>query len=874
MGSPIFQCYTSEARYVHVARPTRVYCVPHFASTEEIGKISPFLPSKPPLNKAHEIDQSNEYPVPRHAGSHLLRKLIDFENESDDFYRKFAHNLDKVHERITLPNQTAIRHLREVARQLSNKKDNEPVTHPMTWAVLKAVRKSLGVHTPAQKPGNDMKLVVMPMYKQRTIQNVGDWVRDYQESATQDTVNSFDGAQSVSLSRNENPIAKFVKKARKLVLESRKRRDATENGNLGPDRYSHNTPSDSSDPPQPFVEPHTNASFSSDDRVILHFLSSWILSREITAPERVKSIGPMILRALGLYEGYELNLSTGFTFLKEIGLILPWENRAIYRPGIDLPGPEDRFSTSIVTQTSTSPANDHTQSSLVDTMEAFRRDLPSGNVYCIDSQFTTERDDGLSIERVDDNTSWVHIHIANPSAFINPMDKVAHDAAEMVSNLYLPERRYSLFPSSLAEDRFSLADGVPVITFSVKLTNEAEILDTKLSHNRLRGTIMATYKQVDDALVPHANKCRSENLSFEVGQRRNIPPSASEKGGTVLSETQIAELRKLWKLSIALKARKEAKTKSWWRYSFDKNVVSVDLGSDHPPFRRYFLKPRRAVGDPWIASQPVETVHGMDGHSPRECLVPMFMILACEIAADWSKKRRIPAYYSGTPRDLGLERLRGNFYDEIAKPAMEKYGFSPPQVSIRYAALMSRHQYSSMATPHDYIPAEAYLRATSPLRRWIDLVAHWQIEAAIREEARIGTEAILAADPDQYLPFSKRQIEAKLLHISERMSMLKDAERNTEMHWLTTLLFRAHYYNEAPLPSIFTLSIYRVYPFPIGWSSQLGMMCALAPCEVLRNGSVNVGDVWECKISIVSCYNEGIKLDPIRLIERKDMGLV
>lgn len=874
MGSPIYQCYTTEGRYMHMPQHSRIFCVPQFASAEEIKGILPFLPLKPPLNKAREIDHSNEHPVPRHAGSHLLKKLIDFETESDEFYRKYAHRLDNLYERISLPNRSVVRHLGDVARQLSNKGDDDPITHSMTWAVLKAVHKSVGLSILAQKPGNNLKVLVMPVYKKQTIQNVGDWVREYQESATQETVNSFDGAMSESLSESKNPISRFVKKARRLVLESRKRRDVGLGGGVGPDRYTYKPLSGSSSGNSPCVavQPSESVTFDSDDRVILHFLSSWILTRELTAPDRVKSIGPMILRALGLYEGYDLSLATGYTFLKEVGLILPWENRSIYRPTIDLPGPEYRPSTSVITPSSTSPAHDRTQTFSVDTMEAFRQDLPSGNVYCIDAQSTTERDDGLSIERVDDSTSWVHVHVANPSAFIKPTDKVAIDAAAMVSNLYLPERRYSILPSSLAEERFSLADGAPVITFSAKVSNEGEILDNRISHNRLQGTVMVTYKQVDEALQPGAKKAQSESLSFEVGQRHNVPASAGEKRETALSEMQVAELRKLWELSIALRARKRCILEQWWQHSLPKNSLSVDLGVDHPPFHRYFVRPCRAIGDPWIASRPPETILDINDNSPQR-LVPTFMMMACELAAGWCKERRIPAFYSGTPRDPVLERLRGDFYDNVAKPAIDRYGSPPYQVRVRFATLMNGSQYLSMAIPHDHIPAESYLRATSPLRRWVDLVAHWQIEAALREEARIGKEAILASDPDHYLQLSKHQIEAKLPHVSERIAILKDVEKTTETHWLSSLFFRAHYFDEAPMPATITLSIYRVYPAPIGWASQLGMVCALAPCEALRSGSIYVGDVWECKIKEIHCYSEGIKLDPIRLIERNEMGL-
>ena len=871
LGGPLFQLYTSEGRYIHMHPPRGIFCAPEFASSQEISRILPYLPSKPQLTKAYEVDESNENPVPRQAGSHLLKKINDFKTASDDFYRNHAHGLDNIYDCLHLSKQLAVRHLREVARQLCRGGDMI-ITDPMAWAVLKAVRKSPGILVPIQKVGNDLKILVMPTYKVQTIRNVCDWMRDYQESVTQETVNSFDGPSATSAATATNPISKFVRKARKLVLESRRRRSAFHLGNIGPDRKKLVSNSSSHKPQLPSIFTSPSAeTFDSGDRVILHFLSSWAITREIAAPERVQSIGPMILRAIGLYEGHDLGLATGLTFLKEIGFILPWENRALHTPSLDLHGPEDRKPNGIGTRMSTTPSSGITQRFSLDAMKEFRRDLQSSNIYCIDSKSTTERDDGLSIERVDENTFWVHVHIANPSAFINPTDEVAKNAYFMMSNLYLPERRYAMFPPWFTEDHFSLAPGVPVITFSAKLSTTAEILDSKISHNRLRDTVVLAYEELDEILMSGAMENIGTGLSFEVGRRVDSSDHRREKGKTALSEAQLEELKKLWDLSAALKRRRNAD--QWWQFYLPKNIVSVKLGEEHPHFRRYFFQPLRVAGDPWIGSRPPERAKSSD-RCTRNDLVPEFMIMACQIAGDWCKRRQIPAFYAGTPPDPGLERLRADFYAKVARPTIDRYGYVPPQICVRYASLLSGARYTSTATPHQNIPADAYLRVTSPLRRWVDLVAHWQIESALREEAKTGREAGLSSDPDQYLVYSKRQIEAKLQYVVERNFMLHGVSKISEVHWFTQLFYRAHFFQEAPLPATINLSMYRVYPSPLGWASELGMFCGIAPCEALRSGDMSVGDTWECRIKEVECYQDGVLLEPVRLIEKGQMGFI
>ena len=869
LGGPMARCYTSGGRFTSVALNGTMFSVPDFATAEEIAAVLPYLSQDTIPVDTQIVDGTSEFSVPRHASSHILKKMLDFQAESNEFYRKYAHELDNAYARISVPNRLEIRFARDVTRQLAGLKEGTSITHAMTWAVHKAIRKTFGVVVPIQKPSSNFVIRIVPPHKVNTLLKVADWFREYQELAAQDTVNSFEGQPSAPSSRERNPIAAFVRKARKAVFESRRRRDATARATLGPDRCTTLSKSTLGASQPPSIHVSDVITFDHKDRMILYFFHDWVLSKECNVTERTKSVGPMLLRATGLYDGYDLKSSLALTFLKELGVILPWENRAVYRSAYDLPKYEVQDKEATLTPSSTFPVHRHAEGLIDDTMKAFRTEVPSSNVYCIDSGSTMDHDDGIQLEVVDQDTSWVHVHIANPSAFMDPKSQIAADAAKTVSNLYLPERRYSMYPSNFAKEHFSLAAGAPVITFSAKLSNDGEVLDTKISHGRLRDTVVLTYQQLEQKLQAGYAEMKGAGYSFEVGRRHETAQFTHQKQETALSAPQITELRKLWQLSNAFTMRLSKQKDPLLQWSLPFNSISVDLGTKHPPFQRYLDQPRRVVGDPWIASRPA-----LDDETSPKSLVPGLMVMTSIIAAEWCKKRRIPAFFSGTPTNPLCQALRDDFYVKVAKPAIERHGYAPGPVCMRYAVLKLGSRYLPVPTPHEAFPAEAYLKVTSPLRRWTDIVAHWQIEAVLREEAKLGQEAVLRSEPDNYLPFTMTQIKDDTRRVNERLVLLGSARSVTELHWMMHLFFRAFYYQEAPLPDAITFTIFRLYPDTLGWATELGTFCEIVPSEATSNIGLRVGDKWECKLHSVDCSVEGIRLQPLRLIEKGDLNFL
>jgi len=98
-------------------------------------------------------------------------------------------------------------------------------------------------------------------------------------------------------------------------------------------------------------------------------------------------IAATILRATRRYDDLELNQSVGWTFLQELGVISPWENRLVS----DL-----NFGITVSSHTY-KIANGERWLPMQDTMSGLRKDWGDLPVYCIDDAGANEIDDGVSV---------------------------------------------------------------------------------------------------------------------------------------------------------------------------------------------------------------------------------------------------------------------------------------------------------------------------------------------------------------------------------------------------------------------------------------------------------------------------------------------
>jgi exoribonuclease-2 len=137
-------------------------------------------------------------------------------------------------------------------------------------------------------------------------------------------------------------------------------------------------------------------------------------------------------------------------------------------------------------------------------------------------------------------------------------------------------------------------------------------------------------------------------------------------------------------------------------------------------------------------------------------LVAEMMILAGEVAGRYGQEHQIPLPFRGQPQpELPSE-------EELVQL---------PAGPVRFCAVrrcMPRSEMSITPIRHAGLALETYTQATSPIRRYTDLLTHFQIKAHLR------------GDP---LPFSAEQLQETLLSVTTTAYEATLVERQTNRYW-------------------------------------------------------------------------------------------
>jgi RNB domain len=332
---------------------------------------------------------------------------------------------------------------------------------------------------------------------------------------------------------------------------------------------------------------------------------------------------------------------------------------------------------------------------------------------------------------------------------------------------------------------------------------------------------------------------------------------------------------------------------------------------DSPHGKQYNVDPviRLAIGE-W---DPDTTV------TPAN-LVRELMLLGGEIAARWCHERGIPIVYRVTqsnpeqpnPTEFfrkkilpyinhSLEpRTKGNSpQQDISKcrspvegvPSEDKAAYLPseaqgttgidilPRVTKSSIPIELKFEYlgklgsvlpSTTVGPHVALGLQMFAKATSPLRRCGDLLTHWQIEAALLEEARTGMSLIGSGRRD-YLPFQKSEVDNLLPHLDTRERLMSIANAAAQRVWAIQLLVRAWKFNEAPLPPTFEFIVRDVSLLNGSATGQLtyfgGLRADMNIPKWIEAENVNPRDVFEVELEALNVYKQQINVTGLRRIK-------
>jgi exoribonuclease-2 len=142
--------------------------------------------------------------------------------------------------------------------------------------------------------------------------------------------------------------------------------------------------------------------------------------------------------------------------------------------------------------------------------------------------------------------------------------------------------------------------------------------------------------------------------------------------------------------------------------------------------------------------------------SRSRLLVAEMMILAGEVAGRYGQTHQIPLPFRGQPQP------------EL--PSEEEL-MQLPAGPVRFCAMrrcMPKSEMSITPLRHAGLGLELYTQVTSPIRRYTDLMSHFQIKAHLR------------GDP---LPFTAQQLQETMLSVTTAANEATWVERQTNRYW-------------------------------------------------------------------------------------------
>lgn len=840
------QFYTDRGKWRIAFSKDIDYVVKGFTSMDSLTPLLPHFPDSAAQISQH-MQSAIEGGVPRPVGAHLLERMMKFVDDMILFYRKHSHNLDNLHAKVADSSSKREFTLAELAIKgvgIPEEELNDISLFAVHWA---SCRKKFLIEHDRSSVFAD-HYVVQPLSMATTIDTVITWVHEHQEH----DVNKAEGKSPKNFAGH--PLQRFLTKARRLIQDSRDRRPSTLMGIVGPS--TEEVKKGEGDGGAMYRE-ITGLEFDEDDRTIIRFLVHYSIPPRQMVSSWLRSAGSHIMRATDMYGSMEANASTMPLFLQEIGIISPWENLRLLDQSLALPGHGVSKEADGAWLRVERQCKEFKPSDSMKNMRTDWGDLP---VYCVDSPGAQEIDDAVSLERIpgSDDTFWVRVHVANPSAFLRSNNPIAEYAALRNQSLYVPERTYPMLPKSFT-NHFSLARDSPTLTFSAKMNLKGEVLDTNITNGIVRNVIYASHDMLRELFgaIPEDTTDRLKvggDITWEEPVKRL---------DETLSDNDKETFRILRQLLVGF--RKTRLQNGAIEYPMANNSsVLIDAGRALEPYVKRADCSRHFVGDPTIhlPMQPIDP-HEVPDQSKRY-LISITMNLACYVAGKWCAERNIPAVYDGTWYHPEYPPLTNENLKEAGGDGWRK--FAPPKAT-------------SSAEPlhHVALGLPAYVKTTSPLRRYIDLLAHFQIEAALRYEREHSTHFDYTKNTD-VLPFTKQAIEAYIDRSKWRVNALKDVDRSSRQFWACLLLFRAFYFEECKLPETFRVLLQKPYSFTpmlgtefqdgyMGVMSDLGVKCQVAVPKHLE-GEVDVLSLVDAKITEVNMARMIVSVETTGLVKR------
>lgn len=478
---------------------------------------------------------------------------------------------------------------------------------------------------------------------------------------------------------------------------------------------------------------HDLPEWTREEKAIISTILSTMFTTRSTQVQESGSFATSIMKLLKVYPEQQLGTQMVPQLLTDMGVLPPWDTMkaSIAR--------EDASRAYLSSGNKAKKNNDLLQGNELDEL---RHDFSSHKVFVIDDASASELDDGISVERIEGSEDvWVHVHIADPTRYIGLNSSFATRASYQGSSLYLPEGNVPLFPVEVIMKELSLGANVSrddgaqgTMTFSSKLSPKGDVLDSTVRMGWIRKPTLVTYDAVNKSLG-----IAGITTTRPLGTPLSLAPKS--KSGTVISSEDLEDLQTIQRFATAHRLRRlETAGLEYQNPSSSLSVVTPFPQSPENLFNTAQVpsRPRLYSGEP-LYNYSVSTTPVGFSQLPSTMLVAEMMILAGRTAARFCGERNLPVPYrvSAPPNLVALPGQDALTLDQLLAKRHPQSRMIDPAVLAASNTLFSAGEVSLTPGQHwsmGFTDNTGYIRATSPLRRFDDMLVHWQIKSALAKE--------------------------------------------------------------------------------------------------------------------------------------------
>ncbi|KAI9653111.1 MAG: hypothetical protein M1831_006195 [Alyxoria varia] len=854
--------YTASGRIYFDRIPRAQFISPGQFSQEELEPVLRHCPTDTDLDTRGLLEEYQDV-VPRSVGSAVVQKLMAFDRDSKEAYRQHSKVFDQAFDLIAHPTNMRVISLQSIADKLVWKSSAHDGSYPepLLHALALCLRTTnVGFHMFNRDFYHRRYFYVESKASIEQADRAIRAIRAYQEELALVAGKHYVPAK---LLQDTKPLKGFVRKARILIRESRRFRYTSPEGDvLGiPPEQALKDDSD--------IEHVCSLSFSASDQDFIHFMLLNVAIKCFDNHPTIRGLPKLVLRAVGLYHSPELDDSISSTFLVEIGVLQPYTNPM---PFNQISRSTDKQLTELMAEIDTRVEAGEKLKDLVkleDTMAPLRQDWGNMPIFCIDSEGTRDVDDAISLEEVPDSDGqvWVHVHIAHLSAFAPPSHPFARAAENLVKTHFLPDSRPTMLPKAATQD-FSVGSDKPVLTFSTKVDSSGMVLDFKIQPGRVHNIVKFSTNAVDEFFKSPPREDKNW-FQFATGKfltssdvktkRQSVDDydNTTSNTSTALSRSELLPSHRstiIKLMSVAQRLRSQrVRNKLMGRpmrsvmkargpkMQFSQPPQSPTFSKDSPSIK---IKTNPRYKDELYLDSALDV--------PSYILVQELMIQTNVQAGKWCADRDIPTVYWGTEKVADDENMR-NLRERLERMASGKEPFDIDTFSLLQVSVGARY-IGSRPKPLRTLDFPQYCQVSSPLRRYLDLLSHWQIDSALRSEAAMAgkesraeegkkhsgsgsgsgsnkdesslgetesptnhsTSSVTASPPrplaPHHLRFAAWNIDALISQAQARQSFFHHFATAHRTHIAMLAVARAHYLGDGKLPS----------PLTVTWSERMG----------------------------------------------------